>query len=120
MPKNNSCGSDPMDATTWENCSMYRGHLRLALLRCLKEGEMHGLDMIHRIQNITSGAWEPSPGSVYPVLQEFEKLGLIKKREMGRAIVYSLTNKGEEAFTHLHSEVINHMTFLDWILKTEK
>ncbi len=89
----------------------------MALLRCLKEGEMHGLQMIHRLKKVTSGAWEPSPGSVYPVLQEFEKQGIIKRRDEGRSVFYSLTPKGEEVFSFLHSEVKKHMVFLDWVLE---
>jgi DNA-binding PadR family transcriptional regulator len=108
-----------MDTTTWENCSMYRGHLRLALLRCLKEGEMHGLEMINRIKKITSGSWQPSPGSVYPVLQEFEKLGLIKRRDQGRAVFYSLTEKGDDTFSYLYKEVKKHMDFIDWVLEAK-
>ena len=111
-----SCTADPMDASTWEKCSMYRGHLRLALLKCLDEKEMHGLEMIHRIRDITSGIWEPSPGSVYPVLQEFEKAGYVSKYERGRSVVYSLTEKGEDAFHVLYKEGQDHMDFLDWVL----
>jgi DNA-binding PadR family transcriptional regulator len=108
-----------MDETTWENCSMYRGHLRLALLRCLKDKEMHGLEMIHRIKEITSGSWEPSPGSVYPVLAEFEKLGMVNRRDRGRSVYYSLSGKGIETFDFLHSEVRKHMDFIDWVLEAK-
>lgn len=108
-----------MDASTWENCSMYRGHLRLALLKCLTEGEMHGLQMIRRIRDVTSGTWEPSPGSVYPVLQEFEKAGLVSRYQKGRSQIYDLTEEGWVAFGVLFNDVKEHMDFLDWVLQSE-
>jgi DNA-binding PadR family transcriptional regulator len=97
---------------------MYRGHLRLALLRCLMDGEMHGLKMIHKIKDVTQGDWQPSPGSVYPILQEFENISLVKKRGSGRSVYYSLTEKGKETFEHLNNEVKRQMNFLDWVMKT--
>jgi len=116
MTGKRSCTADPMDASTWEKCSMYRGHLRLSLLKCLYEKDMHGLDMIHRIKEITSGDWEPSPGSVYPVLQEFEKAGLVSKQEKGRSVIYTLTEQGKGAFKFLHKEVKRHMDFIEWVI----
>ena len=100
-----------------EGCNLYRGNLKLALLRCLKEDEMHGLDMINRIREITRGEWVPSPGSVYPALHEFEVQGYVMKRQSGRSLFYSMTEKGEEAFESLSSDVKNQLEFMNWIMK---
>jgi len=99
-----------------EGCNLYRGNLKLALLRCLREGEMHGLDMINRIREITNGEWVPSPGSVYPVLHEFELHGYVIKRQAGRSLLYSMTEKGEEAFNSFSSDVRNQLEFMNWIM----
>jgi DNA-binding PadR family transcriptional regulator len=117
MKGKRSCTADPMDASTWEKCSMYRGHLRLALLKCLNEKEMHGLDMINRIEEVTSGDWHPSPGSVYPILQEFEKAELVQKEERGRSVYYSITKKGKDAYKVRYNDVMKHMDLIDWVLE---
>lgn len=83
------------------------------------DGEIHGLDMIKKISEVTSGGWNPSPGSVYPVLQEFESIGLIQRRTQGRSIYYSLTEKGTDAFALLYSEVQNHLEFIDWVMAAD-
>jgi len=102
-----------------EGCNLYRGNLKLALLRCLKEGEMHGLDMINRIREITKGEWVPSPGSVYPVLHEFEVHGYVMKRQAGRSLLYSMTERGQGAFESLTSDVRNQLDFMNWIMKAQ-
>src|SRR6266540_1985236 len=45
-------------------------------------------------ETMTQGWWRPSPGSVYPTLDELAKDGLIRKREDGR---YELTDRGKES-----------------------
>ena len=39
------------------------------------------------------GAWRPSPGSIYPLLDEMSKEGIIRKKDDGR---YELTEKGKD------------------------
>jgi DNA-binding PadR family transcriptional regulator len=101
----------------FDSCTLYRGHLRLALLRCLHDSDMHGLEMINRIKEVTQGEWVPSPGSVYPVLQEFENFGLVKKSNKGRMVKYTITEKGKEAFRVLHEEARRQMDFMDWVME---
>ena len=45
------------------------------------------------IEKNSWGSWRPSPGSVYPLLEELVLEGTITKREDGR---YELTQKGKE------------------------
>ncbi len=45
------------------------------------------------IENMSQGWWRPSPGSIYPMLEEMVQDGLVKKREDGR---YELTSKAKE------------------------
>lgn len=104
---------------TRNGCSIYRGHLKLALLRCLSDGDMHGLEMINRIKEVTAGEWVPSPGSVYPILQEFERERLVVKRQNGRTLIYSLTNDGRISLKLLYAEVKQQLHFMDWIMKID-
>ena len=57
---------------------MRRGDIRTALLAILAEESGHGYDVIQRLEEKTSGAWRPSPGSVYPTLQLLEDEGLAR------------------------------------------
>ena len=41
---------------------------------------MHGYEMIKEIEERTQGAWVPSAGSIYPILQLLEEEGLIRAR----------------------------------------
>ena len=49
---------------------------------------MTGAELISQIDRMTMGFWRPSPGSVYPLLEELEKENLVHKNPDGR---YELT-----------------------------
>ncbi len=55
----------------------------------------NGVEMMNEIEAMTHGWWRPSPGSVYPLLEELTKEGLVRKRDDGR---YELTEKASEEF----------------------
>ncbi len=56
-----------------------QGELRLALLALINEEPRHGYELIKAIEDMTGGAYAPSPGAVYPTLQMLEEEGLIKQ-----------------------------------------
>ena len=72
-----------------------RGDIRAAILALLSEESMHGYQIIRELSDRTGGAWTPSPGSVYPTLQQLEDEELVEeqKSESGRR-VYALTAAG--------------------------
>ncbi|MEO9463553.1 MAG: PadR family transcriptional regulator [Marinomonas sp.] len=45
-----------------------QGELRLALLHLIAEQTRHGYELIKAIEELTGGAYAPSPGAVYPTL----------------------------------------------------
>ena len=55
------------------------GELRLALLALINEAPRHGYELIKAIEEMTGGAYAPSPGAVYPTLQMLEEEGQIKQ-----------------------------------------
>lgn len=55
---------------------------------------MHGYEMIQEIAERSSGAWRPSPGSVYPTLQLLEDEGLIESASEGGKKLFTLTEEG--------------------------
>src|SRR4051795_9788545 len=86
------------DGERWEGRRrggrMRRGDIRTALLSVLVEEPGHGYDLIERLEEKTSGAWRPSPGSVYPTLQLLEDEGLAKSGERDGKRVYEITDEG--------------------------
>jgi DNA-binding PadR family transcriptional regulator len=75
-----------------------RGDIRAAILALLAEEPMHGYQIIQELTERTEGVWRPSPGSVYPTLQQLEDEELIapSASETGKR-VYALTDAGREA-----------------------
>ena len=53
------------------------GDVSAAALLLLTEQPAHGYQLIQEIGERSDGAWKPSPGSIYPVLQQLEDEGLI-------------------------------------------
>lgn len=75
-----------------------RGDIRAAVLALLAEQPMHGYQIIQELTDRTQGAWRPSPGSVYPTLQQLadEELARETTSDTGKR-VYELTDAGREA-----------------------
>ncbi|HET6682540.1 MAG TPA: PadR family transcriptional regulator, partial [Gaiella sp.] len=74
-----------------------RGDIRTAILVLLAEEPMHGYQIIQELSERTGGVWRPSPGSVYPTLQQLEDEELVRlvPAESGKR-VYELTEAGRE------------------------
>jgi DNA-binding PadR family transcriptional regulator len=70
-----------------------RGWLRPWVLSIISRGPKNGAEIIDEIEKMSFGGWRPSPGSVYPLLDEMTQEGLIQKSEDGR---YELTEKGKQ------------------------
>jgi DNA-binding PadR family transcriptional regulator len=72
-----------------------RGDVRSAVIALLSEQPMHGYQIIQEIDKRSGGAWKPSPGSVYPTLQQLEDEGLVRAEELEGKRVYRLTEQGQ-------------------------
>lgn len=81
-----------------------RGDVRAAALSLLAEEPRNGYQIIQEIGARTDGVWRPSPGSVYPALQQLEDEGLIRPEadESGRK-TFVLTTEGE-GYVASHAE----------------
>lgn len=73
-----------------------RGDVRSAVLALLTEQPMHGYQIIQEIGRRSGGSWKPSPGSVYPTLQQLEDEGLVRAEEQEGRRVFRLTADGEQ------------------------
>jgi DNA-binding PadR family transcriptional regulator len=61
----------------------------------LYEGAKNGAELMDAIESMTRGRWRPSPGSVYPLLENMAEERIVKKRDDGR---YELTAQARRDF----------------------
>lgn len=73
-----------------------RGDVRAAILSVLSDDARNGYQVIQEIAERTNGAWKPSPGSIYPTLQQLEDEGLVVQVSDGGRKVYTLTDDGRD------------------------
>jgi DNA-binding PadR family transcriptional regulator len=80
-----------------------RGDIRSAILSLLSAGPSNGYGLIKAVAEKTEGLWRPSPGSVYPTLQQLVDEELIVSRGEGRGTEFELTDAGR-AYVAEHEE----------------
>lgn len=74
-----------------------RGDVRAAILQLLLEQPRNGYQIIAAVDERTEGVWRPSPGAVYPALNQLEDEGLIESFDNDGSRAFRLTNAGREA-----------------------
>jgi PadR family transcriptional regulator PadR len=84
-----------------EPTMLLQGTLDLLILSSLVAGEMHGLGISRRIQQITRGTFVVKPGSLFPALHRMEEEGWISafwgdSENNRRAKFYRLTKAGRK------------------------
>jgi DNA-binding PadR family transcriptional regulator len=80
-----------------------KGVLRLAALKMLSESSLSGSGLADQVRRVTGGEWNPGPGSIYLILGELLKKGLITelpKRE-GNVRRYIISGKGKEELARM-------------------
>jgi len=76
------------------------GELRLVLLRLIADEPRHGYELIKAVEELTGGAYVPSPGVVYPALSMLAEMSLIGEQESeGSKKRFAVTDEG---LRHLH------------------
>ncbi len=78
-----------------------RGNVRAAILLLLGEEPRNGYQIMQEIGERSNGVWHPSPGSVYPALQQLEDEALVRVQEVNGQRAYALTDAGE-AYLQAH------------------
>jgi len=79
--------------------ALLQGTLDLSILRALSTGELHGLGVSRRIEQMTGGTFAPQPGSLFPALHRLEEAGWLESswdasENNRRAKFYKLTRAG--------------------------
>lgn len=78
---------------------LLQGTLDMLILKSLALGEMHGLGISRRVEQITKGTFRVKPGSLFPALHRMEEQGWLasswgESENNRRAKYYRLTRKG--------------------------
>jgi PadR family transcriptional regulator PadR len=79
--------------------ALLQGTLGLLILKALSTGELHGVGVSRRIEQITGGAFVVRPGSLFPGLHRLEEAGWLastweSSENNRRAKYYRLTKAG--------------------------
>ncbi|WP_155334856.1 PadR family transcriptional regulator [Acrocarpospora corrugata] len=72
-----------------------RGDVRAAILALLAEEPRNGYQIIQEIAERSQGGWKPSPGAVYPALQQLTDEGLVLAQEIDGRKTFRLTEAGQ-------------------------
>ncbi len=70
------------------------GALRLVVLGLIAEEARHGYDIIKALEAKFQGAYSPSPGAIYPMLQMLEEADLVSSVADGNKRLFSITEQG--------------------------
>ena len=84
---------------TVRRAALLQGTLDLLILKALAAGELHGLGVSRRIEQITGGTFVVQPGSLFPALHRLEEAGWLAadwqpSENNRRAKYYTLTRAG--------------------------
>jgi len=98
--------------------NLLQGTLDLLVLKSLATGELHGLGVSRRIEQITGGTFQVKPGSLFPALHRMEESGWLKScwgdsENNRRAKYYRLTKAGERQLgleTEQWGRIVSAMT----------
>jgi PadR family transcriptional regulator PadR len=81
--------------------ALLQGTLDLLILKALNAGELHGLGVSRRVEQITGGTFVVQPGSLFPALHRLEEAGWLSStweasENNRRAKYYKLTRAGRK------------------------
>ena len=69
------------------------------VLMAFHKRDMFGTEIADYVKRITGGRVSIGPGTLYTILSNFQKEGLIVKKDTeGRKITYGMTGRGEEVY----------------------
>src|SRR5688500_10238801 len=87
--------------------NLLQGTLDLLILKALALGDLHGLGVSRRVEQITRGTFNVKPGSLFPALHRMQEAGWLASswgasENNRRAKYYRLTARGRK---QLESEI---------------
>src|SRR5687767_15689797 len=102
--------------------NLLQGTLDLLILKSLALGELHGLGVSRRIEQVTRGAFQVKPGSLFPALHRMEEAGWLESswgesENRRRAKFYRLRTAGR---SEEHTSELQSLAYLVCRLLLEK
>src|SRR5262249_47928273 len=90
-----------MTDKTSQRRNILQGTLDLLILKALATGELHGLGIARRIDQISRGTFQVKPGSLFPALHRMAEAGWLTSwwgdsENNRRARYYKLTRAGQK------------------------
>jgi DNA-binding PadR family transcriptional regulator len=76
-----------------------KGLISYLVLELLEEKPRYGYEILKEIRDLSGGHWEPSYGSVYPILYKFEEKGYterVEREDQPDRKYFALTDAGRE------------------------
>jgi PadR family transcriptional regulator PadR len=103
--------------------NLLQGTLDLLILKSLALGELHGLGVARRVEQITRGTFQVKPGSLFPALHRMEEAGWLAaswgaSENNRRAKYYRLTPKGRRQLDTEVGEWKRIVTAIAYALQT--
>ncbi|WP_019240622.1 MULTISPECIES: PadR family transcriptional regulator [Bacillus] len=94
-----------------------KGKIQIAILHLLNEEQMHGYQMIKKLEEKSDGYYVPSAGTIYPALQELHEKGFVDIQENndkkeyrlnqhGKQFLLECGKDGEEFWSHWRNRII--------------
>ena len=84
--------------------NLLQGTLDVLILKALSTGDLHGLGVSRRIEQMTNGTFQVKPGSLFPALHRMEEAGWLtsvwgESEGKRRAKFYRMTKAGMRQLT---------------------
>ena len=103
-----------------------KGGLKLIVLKILNNKDVTGYDLIHEIE-LNTGFWKPSPGSIYPLMNDLLKRKLVSCKKKGNKKIYSISKEGKEFYKKIKikkakivRDVFDGIKFLEFMADDKK
>lgn len=81
------------------------GELKLIILYLLEKAPRHGYEIIKELEVLSSGAYTPSPGSIYPTLTFLDESGLATSTKEDNKKLYSITKSGQSEIENSREKI---------------
>ena len=82
----------------FKSAGMRKGWLKPISLWLIEKSSKNGMEIMDEFEKMSRGWWRPSPGSIYPLLDDALREGLLVKLKDGR---YQITERGREEMHNL-------------------
>ena len=102
---------------------LIKGSTKNLVLAVLKEGELHGYQILKEIKNRSNDALELGEGTIYPVLHALEKEGALESRweEQANGMkrkYYKITQEGRRKLKEAKKDWADFSTAVNHILNS--